>query len=135
MKPLDRMTTEELVEELAWRRSEMGEGVLAYEVEAVRAAFGLTAQQAHAALILYRAKDRGVTRAALLDQLPNYHRSDDTLGKSVGVVVHFIRARMGKAAVKTLGHGHGRYAMPQDARARIAAALCTIPDELRRVAA
>ena len=134
LQPLDRMSREDLIEELAWRRSEMGEGIRAHEIDALRGTFGLTPQESHAVLILYRAKERGVTRAALLEQLPSKHRSEDAIGDHVRVVVSHVRRKMGRTVIKTFGDGHGRYAMPPDARARVAAALCTIPDELRRTA-
>lgn len=132
--PLDRMSRDDLVEELAWRRSEMGEGIRAHEIDSLRGTFGLTPQESHAVLILYRAKERGVTRAALLEHLPSKHRNEDAIGDHVRVVVSHIRRKMGRTTIKTFGDGHGRYSMPPDARARVAAALCTIPDELRRTA-
>lgn len=128
------MSREDLEEELAWRRSEMGEGVLAREIEAVREVFGFTPQEAHACLILYRAKERPVSRVAILDQLPVVTRSEDSIGKHVQVIVCRIRKLMGKDAVITSGDGHYRYRLSADARTRVAAALCTIPDEARRAA-
>lgn len=134
MKPLCHMTREDLEDELAWRRSEMGEGVLAREIEAVREVFGFTPQEARACLILYRAKERPVSRVAILEQLPARNRAEDTLGQMVQVIVCRIRRLMGKDAVITSGDGHYRYRLSADARARVAAALCTIPDEARRAA-
>lgn len=135
MKRPEGMTREELEEEVAWRRAEMGEGVLAREIEAVREVFGLTPQQSHAVLIMYRAKERPLTRTALLEQLPARHdRSEDSAGEQIKVIVCNIRKRMGSAAVITSGDGHYRYRLSPEARTRVAAALCTIPDDQRKAA-
>lgn len=103
----DTMTREELEEEVAYLRSEMGLANTAAAVAAVKAATGLQDGAVRALLALYAAKGRPLAKYQILEAIPAQRGHDDRDPKLADVWVNHIRRATSHGVVNTLwGHGH-----------------------------
>jgi DNA-binding winged helix-turn-helix (wHTH) protein len=110
---------EELEEEVAYLKSELGLIHDATLVDQIKRALGIRPGPAHLLMALYRASPgRTVSRWHLLESLPPADRPDDSI---VNVYVCKLREALGDDAIVTVW-GTG-YRLADHARARVAALL------------
>jgi DNA-binding response OmpR family regulator len=115
---------EELQEEVAYLRNELGLQVTASEVYAVTTALSIRPQAARLAIAMYRAGGRLMTNMQMFEAIPQVlgeKFNDDRSTKLVDVQVCNLRKAMGADAIATVW-GKGRALTPAG-RARIAAIL------------
>lgn len=112
---------EELQEEVAYLRSELGLRARATDLQALRETFGLTGNEARVALILARANGRTVMRAQIEEAMPARSGVDDRCSNLVSVVVNNVRRKIGKEHIPTAWAAG--YAMTAAGRALVLGAL------------
>lgn len=112
---------EDLKEEIAYLKSELGLQVDSGQVAAIRDAFGLTEQKARILLVLYKARARTISIAQFHDALPCRYGKEERSEKLVQSSISQLRKIVGADAVDTL-YGQG-YRLGQRMRARIDAIL------------
>lgn len=112
---------EELEEEVAYLKSELGLQVAAGEVAALKSAFKITDHKARVLLILYRARSRVASTAQLDDALPARYEGTERSSNFVSATISQLRKIVGADAIETI-YASG-YRLSEDMRARVAAAI------------
>lgn len=114
---------EELEDEVAWLKSELGLALSDSEIFAVRKAFDITHGEACLMLALYKARDKVLSKALCMAAMPSPgpSKEDDRDWKMADMIVHKIRKKAGRDLIAT-SHGHGYQITPEGA-ARVALAL------------
>lgn len=116
---------EQLKEEVAYLRSELGLQLDASRVAALQRAFGLSHHKARLVLVLFNAKGRVVSQAQLDDALPLKYTGERS-SNFINATVCQLRKQIGKAAVENV-FGVG-YRISDEMRARAATALAGMPE-------
>lgn len=94
---------EELEEDIAYLKSELGLRAGLDEIEALRKAFGLTPSCAKLVLALYRAKGRTVTQLQMLEIMPpRYTIEDDRTSQIVNVQCSKTRKALGPGLLQNV---------------------------------
>lgn len=107
MKSPDTMTREELEEEVAYLRGELGLTISAAAVGAVKAATGMSDGPARVLLALYHSKGRPLAKYQILDAAPAQRTERDRDPKLADVWINRIREAAGHDTVRTIwGRGH-----------------------------
>jgi DNA-binding response OmpR family regulator len=109
---------EELEEEVAYLRSEMGLQLSAEKFQRLRGRLRLAPGAINFLLVLYQAKGRMVSKLQALDALPSPVRDrDDRNTQLIGVYASHVRRALGHDAISN-GWGRG-YAMTPAGLARV----------------
>lgn len=96
---------DELREEIAYLKSELGLNMEMARIHAVQQQFSLTTNEARLLLALFDASPRGLNRIQAFESME--HSSDEVLIKAVDVYVHRLRQKLGFEAIETIwGIGH-----------------------------
>lgn len=114
---------EELEEEVAFLKSELGLRSSADELRRLKAAFDLTPQEARIVLAMARAKGKPVMRVQLEELINERSHKDECAYNLPSVYVAKIRRKLGKEAVIT-AWGSG-YSLSPEALERVRAVLET----------
>lgn len=121
MKRPEDMEREELEEEVAYLRSELGITDDATSIAALRDTYGLPPAASRVLMSLYLARGRVLSKDQISDSLPVVTRDTWSERKLADVYVCRIRAKIGHAAIKT-AWGAGYYLTPEGI-AKVDAAL------------
>jgi DNA-binding response OmpR family regulator len=115
-------TYDDLLEEIAWLREQLGVEIEAERVSRVARAWGLTLSQARLLLVLHARHGRLVTYAFASDNIPGLNGRDGSEpGNVISVWVCRIRAKLGRDAI--LNHWGLGFSAPPATLARIDALL------------
>lgn len=112
---------EDLQEEVAYLKSELGLQVDGDVLATIKRAFGLTDQKARIVVILFKAKGRVVSEAHFQDALPSRYGATDRGEKLVHSSISQLRKVVGADAIETV-YARG-YRLSPGMRARVAEAL------------
>lgn len=119
-KPVERMSREELEEEVLYYRNAAAEALQADKVRLLAQAIGFTPNEARVALCLYTAK-RTVLREALLTATVRLDHAREVTKKTLDVMLHRVRFKLGAFGLVVFD-GYG-WTLTEEGRAIIARAL------------
>lgn len=103
MKPVDRMSRDELADECIWLRDRLAVEVKLGLEDFIERRFGLTKNQGRVVSLLARLSPRPATKAHIMETL--YAGRDEPEAKIVDVMISRIRI-VGSIAIETV-HGRG----------------------------
>lgn len=106
MKRPEDMSREELEEEVAFLRSELGQSCSDTELLELQKGTGLRPGETQVLMALHRAKGRLVSHAALFEAAPAKWAGEDRNPEIVKVYISKIRSALGPNTIET-GHGRG----------------------------
>jgi DNA-binding response OmpR family regulator len=128
MKRPEDMTREELEEEVAFLRSELGWSLRETDLELLVAAYPMRKSSARLVMALYRVAPR-LLSVWQLDRIVEATQSEDRDPKIINVMIHFARRGMGADAIKNVW-GQG-YRLTPHGIALVDAALGKTPEQQR----
>lgn len=121
MKAPEDMSREELEEEVAFLRDELGLSKQGARAAALVTAFGVTAMEAQLIAVLFGAKGRPVSNLILEERLETARNKGGSRPGFIGVYVCRLRKYLGPLSITNVW-GQG-YAMSPEGLAKVSAAL------------